>query len=114
MEKLWKRYLNMLDQDINTKIFDNFKNMVLCALLFAAGASALREDRHLFMSFMASSVAGWSLIIICGALMLLNMSDGIRRLSKLQYHLAWQSLIIIIYVIVSERVVELVWTFRSE
>lgn len=44
MQKLWRRYSQLLDKDLNAKIFDNFKNMVLCALLFAAGTNALHSD----------------------------------------------------------------------
>lgn len=113
MRKIWNRYLELLDQDLNTRIFDNFKNLVLCALLFAAGTDALRGEHALFMSVAAFSVAGWGLIALSAALMLLNMCDGIRRLSKLRYHLALQILIVLVYVIICERVVEMVWNFRS-
>ena len=113
MRKIWNRYLELLDQDLNTRIFDNFKNLVLCALLFAAGTDALRRDHHLFMSIAASSLAGWGLITLSAGLLFLNMCDGIRRLSKLRYHLALQILIVLLYVIICERVVDMVWNFRS-
>lgn len=114
MQRLWKRYLEWLDKDLSTKVFDNFKNMVLCALLLAAGTDALRSGTHIFMSPLASGSTGWGLITISVVLMLLNMSDGIRRLSRLRYHTILQILIVVIYVLVSERVVEMVWNYRAD
>jgi hypothetical protein len=105
MQRLWKRYLEWLDKDLSTKVFDNFKNMVLCALL---------SGTHMFMSPLASGSTGWGLITISVVLMLLNMSDGIRRLSRLRYHTILQILIVVIYVLVSERVVEMVWNYRAD
>lgn len=113
MRKYWTRYLDLLDNDLNTRIFDSFKNMVLCALLFAAGTNAVQTDHRVFLSLTAVNLAGWGIIAVSALLMLLNISDGIRRLGKLRYHLIFQVLIILIYLIVSERVVEIVWSFRA-
>lgn len=114
MRKLWLRYLALLDDELNTRIFDNFKNLVLCALLFAAGTDALRTDHRFFLSVTAGHFAEWGLIAVSAALMLLNISDGIRRLAKLRYHLVFQALIVLVYVLIAARVVEMVWSFRAE
>lgn len=113
MRKYWKRYLNLLDNDLNTRVFDSFKNMVLCALLFAAGTNAVQTDHRVFLSLTATNFAGWGIIVISGVLMLLNISDGIRRLGKLRHHLVIQVLIVLVYLVISERVVEIVWSFRA-
>lgn len=114
MRKLWARYLELLDNDLNTRIFDNFKNLVLCGLLFAAGTSALHSDHRPFLSLFATNLAGWGLIVVSALLMLLNISDGIRRLARLRYHLVLQILIVVIYVVIAERVVEMLWNFRAD
>ena len=112
MRTLWTRYLALLENDLSTQIFDNVKNLLVCALLFAAGTNALMGPHELLIGVSASSVAGWGLIVLSTLLMLLNVSDGIRRLAKLRYHLALQLLLILIYVVVAERVVEIVWVLR--
>ncbi|WPN96109.1 hypothetical protein [Pseudomonas sp. MUP55] len=113
MRTLWTRYLALLENDLSTQIFDNVKNLLVCALLFAAGTNTLVGHHELFIGVFASYVAGWGLIILSTLLMLLNVSDGIRRLAKLRYHLALQLLLILIYLVVAERVVEIVWGFRA-
>ncbi|MBD8099730.1 hypothetical protein IFR08_22770 [Pseudomonas fluorescens] len=114
MRTLWTRYLALLENDLSTQIFDNVKNLLVCALLFAAGTNALVGPRELFIGMFASHVAGWGLIILSTVLMLLNISDGIRRMAKLRYHLVLQLLLILIYVVVAERMVEIVWGFRAQ
>ena len=89
------------------------KNLLVCALLFAAGTNAVVGQQHLFIGVFASDVAGWGLVILSTVLMFLNVSDGIRRLAKLRYHLALQLLLILVYLVVAERVVEIVWGLRA-
>ena len=113
MRTLWKRYVALLENDLSTQIFDNVKNLLVCALLFAAGTNTLLGQRELFLGFFASTVAAWGLITLSAVLVLLNVSDGIRRLAKLRYHLALQVVLILVYLIVAERVVEIVWGFRA-
>lgn len=113
MHKLWNRYLHLLDGNLCSQVFDNVKNLLVCALLFAAGTNTLAAKPELFLGVMASSVAGWGLIAVSALLMALNVSDGIHRLAKLRYHLVLQLLLILVYVLVAARVVEIVWGFRS-
>ncbi|WP_223487198.1 hypothetical protein [Pseudomonas sp. A-RE-19] len=113
MSKLWRKYLALLDTDFTTKVFDNIKNLVVCALLFAAGTNALHGEHQLFMGFFASNLAGWGLILVSAVLMLLNISDGVRRLSRLPYHTVFQIILFLAYLVLAVRVVEIVWDFRA-
>jgi hypothetical protein len=113
MGKLWRKYLALLDTDFTTQVFDNIKNLLVCALLFAAGTNALHSDQYLFMGFLTSSLAGWGLILVSALLMLLSVSDGLRRLSRLPYHTAFQIILFLVYLVLAVRVVEIVWNFRA-
>lgn len=113
LKKYWTRYLDLLDNDLNTRVFDSFKNMVLCALLFAAGTNAIQTDHRVLFSPVATNLAGWGIIAVSAVLMILNISDGVRRLGKLRYHLILQILIVLFYVVISVRVIEIVWSFRA-
>ncbi|MGY4815058.1 hypothetical protein ACVNP3_03835 [Pseudomonas chlororaphis subsp. piscium] len=114
MRKLWRKYLDLLDGDLNLRVFDNFKNLLVCALLFAAGTDALHSEHHVFMGLFGSSLTGWGLIAVSALLMLLNVSDGLRRLAKLPYHRVLQVALFLLYLILAVRVVEIVWSFRAE
>ncbi|MDF3196030.1 MAG: hypothetical protein Q7J43_15625 [Pseudomonas sp.] len=113
MRKLWSKYLALLDADLSAKIFDNIKNLLVCALLFAAGTDALHGNHQIFMGLWGSTLAGWGLIIVSALLLLLNISDALRRLAKLRHHVVLQLILFLLYLILAVRVVEIVWSFRS-
>lgn len=113
MRRLWRKYLEVLDKDLNTQVFDNIKNLLVCALLFAAGTQTLHSAQPFFLSVFAANIAGWGLIAVSAALMFLSVSDGLRRLAKLRYHVIFQIILCLIYLVVAFRVVEIVWRFRA-
>lgn len=114
MRELWKKYIGLLDRDLCTQVFDNIKNLLVCALLFAAGTDALHGNHQIFMGLFGSNLAGWGLISVSAVLMLLSISDGLHRLAKLRYHTLLQIILFLLYLILATRVVEIVWSFRAE
>jgi len=112
--RLWRRYMTLLDKDLNKEVFENLKNLLVCAFLFAAGTNALHGKPFLFMGLFVSSVAGWGLIVISGMLMFMNICDGLRKLARLRYHVVLQVILFLLYIILAMRIVEIVWGFRAE
>jgi len=113
MRKLWKQYQDWLEKDFSSQIFDNIKNLLVCSLLFAAGTNALGGQGSLFMGLAVSDLTGWGLIAVSAVLLVLNISDGLRRMAKMRHHLLIQLLVFVLYILVAERIVEIVWGFRS-
>jgi hypothetical protein len=114
MKKLWKQYLALLEKDLSAKVFDNVKNLLVCALLFAAGTSALRGEHPVLLGLLGTQVAGWSLIAISAVLMFLNISDGLHRVARQRYHVVILVVLWAFYLVVAMRIVEIVWNFRSD
>lgn len=112
MRNFWSKYLALLDADLSAKIFDNIKNLLVCALLFAAGTDALHGNLQIFMGLWGSTLAGWGLIVVSAILLLLNISDGLNRLAKMRHHVVLQIILFLLYLILAVRVVEIVWSFR--
>ncbi|MDF9619506.1 hypothetical protein P5705_17815 [Pseudomonas entomophila] len=113
MRRLWRKYLDLLEADLSTKVFDNFKNLLVCALLFAAGTEAIHGDHQILLGLWVSSLSGWGLILVSAVLLLLNVSDTLHRLAKLPYHTVLQVVLCLLYLILASRVVEIVWSFRA-
>ena len=114
MRNIWRRYLDLLDHDLNTKVFDNVKNLLVCALLFAAGSNALNGNQQIFLGLWGSQLTGLGLIVVSAVLMLMNISDGLHRLAKLRYHALLQAFFCLLYLVIAVRVVEMVWGFRAD
>ena len=106
--------MRLLEHDLCTKIFDNVKNLLVCALLFAAGTSALHTDQTVFLGLLGTQLAGSGLILISALLMFLNISDGLHRVARLRYRMLIQLTAWFFYLILAVRMVQLVWNFRSD
>lgn len=113
MKKVWKQYLALLEKDLSAKVFDNVKNLLVCALLFAAGTSALRGEHPVLLGLLGTQVAGWSLIAVSAVLLFLNISDGLHRVARQRYHVVILAVLWVFYLVVAVRIVEIVWNFRS-
>lgn len=114
MRKLWHKYIDLLEQDLCAKVFDNVKNLLVCALLFAAGTSALHSQKTIFVGLLGTQVAGAGLILISALLMFLNVTDGLRRVASMRYHKLLLLAVWAFYLIVAVRMVQLVWGFRAD
>lgn len=114
MQRLWLKYRALLEDDLTAKVFDNVKNLLVCALLFAAGTNALQGDHQIFLGLFVVQLTGWGLIAVSAVLLFLNVSDGLHQLAKLRHHRIFQMVLFVVYLIISIRVVEIVWSFRAE
>lgn len=114
MHRLWRKYRALLEDGLTTKVFDNIKNLLVCALLFAAGTNAVQGDHQVFLGLFVMRLTGWGLIAMSAVLLFLNISDGLHKLAKLRHHRVFQMGLFILYLVISIRVVEIVWNFRAE
>ncbi|WP_312596755.1 hypothetical protein [Stutzerimonas nitrititolerans] len=114
MKKIWTAYLKLLENDLCTKVFDNVKNLLVCALLFAAGTSALHTQQPAILGLLSMQVTGSGLILISALLMFLNISDGLHRVARLRYRMLIQLTLWFFYLILAVRMVQLVWSFRAD
>jgi len=114
MKKLWVFYLNLLENDLCTKVFDNVKNLLVCALLFAAGTSALHAEQPVMLGLLSTRVTGAGLIVISALLMFLTISDGLHRVARMRYHKLLQLMLWVFYLVLAVRIVQLVWSFRAD
>lgn len=97
-----------------TAAFDHVKNLVVATLLVAAGSEAVRHVDTIALP--GSHNALFAGYVVAGAgfvLIVLNLIDGWRRLSKLRWHFALQAALSIAYLLFSVRLVQLIILFRS-
>ena len=98
----------------NTKaVFDHIRNLLMCALLIAAGVFEGQQRIGLISDFNTSPFVGWGLIFIGVVLALINLRVGLSQLSKLAYHRLWMALVLAAYVVASVRAVVVLTAFRS-
>lgn len=107
-----KNFNKALENGLSKEVFDHIRNYLICAFLLAIGTSELREHSTTFLGVTPSQYHGIAAIVISVMLILLNLYDGIRKLSKAKYHLTLIILLIGVYLFLSYRVIEMAWEFR--
>ena len=104
---------NAIDGGIINDIFIHVRNYVMCSLILAAGFYAIKNPRNILLGPKAYEVAGYITIVFGFFLILLNLYDGIYKLSKYKHHLLLNILLLAIYLFVTLRIFEIIWNFRS-
>lgn len=102
-----------LDEGLTKTIFDHVRNFLMCAFLLALGTTEFRDHPSQLVAPAGGHYAGIAVILISCFLFVLNLYDGIRKLSRFKWHRLLTSALIATYVIVALRLVEIAWHFRS-
>ncbi len=85
----------------------------MCAFLLAIGTAEFTQQTNLFLGLVSSQYSGTGVIALSIILICLNLYDGIRKISRTKYHLILTIVLIIIYIFLSIRVIEMTWDFRT-
>ncbi len=102
-----------LERGLVKEIFDHIRNYLMCAFLLTIGTSQFNQKSDLIMNFAPEKFGGYGIIGVSIILMILNLIDGIRKISKSKNHLLWSIVLVSIYIFVSMRIIEMAWQFRE-
>ena len=108
-----KRLKEQLEAGMSKAVFDHVRNFLMCSLLFAAGFYSLRHPPRFVLASWLAEYAGWTIIVMAVLLMLLNLADGIARITSLKHKKTLIILLVLLYVFISLRFLTMVVGFRS-
>jgi hypothetical protein len=111
--KTIKYFNSALDRGLIKQVFDHIRNYLICAFILAIGTTELRQQEREFFDLIPATYAGWGVISLAAMLISLNLYDGIRRISKSKYHFVFTIALILLYLFLSVRVIEMAWDFRD-
>jgi hypothetical protein len=104
----------LFDENGLDTIFAHMRNLVVASLIVAAGAFAAREsDKSQLLSVADAAYVGYGAAFVGVLLLLLNLVDGLRRLTRRRHHIDLRAVLIAIYVILSVRLAQLLFIFRN-
>ena len=103
-----------LQGGLSKEVFDHIRNYLVCALILAIGTSEIKQHSSLLFGLMPGKYSGVAVVAFSFALIALNLYDGIRKLSRSRYHRALTICLVILYIFLSVRVVEMAWHYRFE
>ena len=111
--KAIERVNDALDNGASKQIFDHVRNYLIGAFILAIGTTEFRQQGNQFFEIIPPGYAGLGVISFAAVLISLNLYDGIRRISSSKYHLSLTLGLVVLYLFLSVRVVEMAWDFRD-
>ena len=108
-----ERLNGALDNGAVKQVFDHVRNYMIGAFILAIGTTEFRQQEHQFFDFIPPGYAGLGVISFAVVLIAFNLYDGIRRISSSKYHISLTLGLVLLYLFLSVRVVEMAWDFRD-
>ena len=93
-------------------VFTNIRNYIICAFILAIGIFELKQQNELLLGLVTSKFSGVAIVGLAFALIILNLYDGIRKISKTKYHKTLTTVLVLFYIFMSISVVEMALNFN--
>jgi hypothetical protein len=107
-------YADHLEQACK-EIFSYVEKMVIATLILSAGAHvSSNEPAIVLFGYLRHGLIGRGIELFGIVLLVLNFLDGLYKLSKLDWHAAYQIVMSLCYFVLSVRLVQLILAFRGE
>jgi hypothetical protein len=91
------------------------EKMVIATLILSAGAHvSSNEPAIVLFGYLRHGLIGRGIELFGIVLLVLNFLDGLYKLSKLDWHAAYQIVMSLCYFVLSVRLVQLILAFRGE
>jgi hypothetical protein len=100
-----------LNAGLAKAVFDHARNYLVCAFVLAIGLQEMNPETESMLG-LSYKYSGIGVIALAGFLILLNLADGIRRISSVKHHSLLITGLVAVYIFFSLRVVEMALSFR--
>lgn len=111
----WRAFYASHIEEASRSIFGHVEKMVLGTLIVSAGAHvSSNEPAIVLFGYLRHGLIGRGVELFGVILLVLNFLDGLYRLSKLQWHVAYQIVMSMCYIALSVRLIQLILAFRGE
>jgi hypothetical protein len=111
----WLAFYAERVEPISKEIFSHVEKMIIGTLIVSAGAHvSSTEPAVVLFGYLRHGLIGLGVMLFGVILLLLNFVDGLYKLAKLNWHVAYQILMTIFYFALSVRLIQLILAFRGE
>jgi hypothetical protein len=107
-------YANHLEQ-VSKEVFSYVEKMIIGTLIVSAGAHvSSNEPAIILFGYLRHGLVGRGIELFGVVLLVLNFLDGLYKLTRQQWHVAYQIVITLGYIVLSVRLIQLILAFRGE
>lgn len=111
----WLAFYSGHVEQVSREIFSHVEKVIIGTLIVSAGAHVSSADPAIeLFGYLRHGLVGRGVELFGVVLLVLNFLDGLYRLAKLEWHVAYQIVMTLIYVALSVRLIQLILAFRGE
>ena len=97
------------------EIFGHVEKMIIGTLIVSAGEHVSSADPAIqLFGYLRHGLVGRGVELVGVILLVLNFLDGLYKLAKLDWHVAYQLVMTFCYIALSVRLIQLILAFRGE
>lgn len=102
-------------EPVYKEIISHIEKMIIGTLIVSAGAHVSSDQPAIeLFGYVRHSLVGRGVMLVGIIILLLNFIDGLYKLAKVNWHVAWQIVMSIFYIALSIRLIQLILAFRGE
>ena len=111
----WHSFYASNVEHVFKEVFSHVEKMIVGTVIISAGAHVSSETPWIeLFGYLRHGLIGRGVMLFGVILLLLNFIDGLYKLAKLNWHIAYQILMTFFYVALSVRLIQLILAFRGE
>lgn len=111
----WLAFYSQHIEPVSKEVFGHVEKMVIGTLIVSAGAHVSSDEPSIVLfGYLRHGFVGRGVELFGIALLLLNFTDGLYKLAKLEWHVAYQIAMSFCYIILSARLIQLILAFRGD
>src|SRR3954470_18273781 len=111
----WLAFYSERVEPFYKQIFSHVEKMIIGTLIVSAGAHvSSNEPAIVLFGFLRHGLVGRGGELFGVILLVLNFLDGLTKLARMDWHVAWQVLMSFCYIALSVRLIQLILAFRAE
>jgi hypothetical protein len=102
-------------EPIFKEIVSHVEKIIIGTLIVSAGAHVSSNEPAIqLFGYLRHSLVGRGVMLVGIIILLLNFIDGLYKLARVNWHVAWQILMSVFYIALSVRMIQLILAFRGE
>ena len=102
-------------EPIFKEIVSHVEKIIIGTLIISAGAHVSSNEPAIqLFGYLRHSLVGRGVMLVGIIILILNFIDGLYKLAKVNWHVAWQIVMSVFYIALSVRMIQLILAFRGE
>src|SRR5258707_8616634 len=105
----WHTFYSGNIEHLSREIFSHVEKMIIGTLIVSAGAHvSSNEPAIVLFGYLRHGLVGRGVMLFGVILLVLNFFDGLYKLARLDWHIAYQVVMTVCYIALSVRLIQLI------